>query len=180
MSLSVFYQCFYWLVLKLFLSRTDVPTTQAIRCRWTTQAWLNLPNWCRYCKHSCCENLVKHWSDWYLGSQITTSMLPYSVHTYLACRLESCWSFFLLVVVVYDWLLTLSDEIRLVWKRKLTGATVLFLLNRYTTLIMYVIPILADHLKGNTTKVNVPVRYLHEDWLKESQRFASILSRCVQ
>lgn len=35
------------------------------------------------------------------------------------------------VLVIYDWLLTFSDEIRLIWRLRLTGAKLLFVLNRY-------------------------------------------------
>ncbi|KAI0078644.1 hypothetical protein K474DRAFT_1706364 [Panus rudis PR-1116 ss-1] len=40
-----------------------------------------------------------------------------------------------LALLIYDQLLTLSREIRLIWGRKRTGATIVFLLLRYMTLI---------------------------------------------
>ena len=40
-------------------------------------------------------------------------------------------------LVLYDYLISLDQEVNLFWKRKFTGATVLFLLNRYLLLINY-------------------------------------------
>ncbi|KAI0772852.1 hypothetical protein BD413DRAFT_542630 [Trametes elegans] len=39
--------------------------------------------------------------------------------------------------LLYDYLITLDEEIRLFWKRKFTGASVLFLFIRYYTLLSY-------------------------------------------
>jgi len=39
------------------------------------------------------------------------------------------------VVVYYDFLLTFSDEVRYIWTRKFTLPTLLFIINRYTTLL---------------------------------------------
>jgi hypothetical protein len=39
------------------------------------------------------------------------------------------------VVLYFDWLLTFSQEVETFWKSKLTGPTVLFLLNRYIPII---------------------------------------------
>lgn len=36
--------------------------------------------------------------------------------------------------MVYEYLSTVPDEVRLVWRRKWTGLTVLFIINRYMTL----------------------------------------------
>lgn len=36
---------------------------------------------------------------------------------------------------LYDFLLTFSDEVRYIWRRRLTGATVLYLVNRYAALL---------------------------------------------
>ena len=35
------------------------------------------------------------------------------------------------VILFYDYLITFGDEVQLFWRRKWTGATVLFILNRY-------------------------------------------------
>jgi len=39
------------------------------------------------------------------------------------------------ILLYYDYLLTLQDEIRCIWKRKFSFATVLFFVNRYVTLL---------------------------------------------
>jgi Family of unknown function (DUF6533) len=44
----------------------------------------------------------------------------------------------MLVVLYYDWLLTLWLEIDIFWKRRMTGPTVLFILNRYFPLVSLV------------------------------------------
>ncbi|EKM57500.1 uncharacterized protein PHACADRAFT_26171 [Phanerochaete carnosa HHB-10118-sp] len=43
------------------------------------------------------------------------------------------------VILFWDYIITFGDEINLVWRRKLTGATILFLLNRYASLIKNVV-----------------------------------------
>ena len=40
----------------------------------------------------------------------------------------------LIALVVYDYILTISQEATVVWRRKWTGATVIFLSNRYLLL----------------------------------------------
>ena len=42
----------------------------------------------------------------------------------------------LLVLFLYDYLITFEQEVRFIWGRKLTGANVIFILNRYPTLVM--------------------------------------------
>lgn len=43
---------------------------------------------------------------------------------------------------IYDYLLGLPDEYRYVWKQKFTGATVLFLLNRYILLVRIIVTVI--------------------------------------
>ena len=40
---------------------------------------------------------------------------------------------------MYDYILLLDKEIELFWKRKVTGASLLFLVNRYLPIIAYII-----------------------------------------
>ncbi|KAF9038700.1 hypothetical protein BJ165DRAFT_1499820 [Panaeolus papilionaceus] len=47
------------------------------------------------------------------------------------------------VMLVYDHLLTLQDEVEHIWKKKLTLGTILFLLNRYGALFSVIIVIIA-------------------------------------
>ena len=42
-------------------------------------------------------------------------------------------------LLVFDYLLTFREEFQLFWRRKWTGATVLFFLNRYLTLIEHIL-----------------------------------------
>ena len=42
-------------------------------------------------------------------------------------------------LVCYDFLITFDREVRCVWRRKWTGATVLFILNRYIVLLVHII-----------------------------------------
>ena len=43
-----------------------------------------------------------------------------------------------LVVLYYDWLITLPDEIVKIWMGRWSGVTVCFLLNRYVPLLAYI------------------------------------------
>ena len=43
-----------------------------------------------------------------------------------------------LALVIYEYLITLRRETQLFWRGKWTGATVLFLFNRYLSLIVYI------------------------------------------
>ena len=47
-------------------------------------------------------------------------------------------------MIVYDWLLTFSDEIRTVWQRPMTGAKLLYLFNRYMFISLYICLIMND------------------------------------
>ena len=38
-------------------------------------------------------------------------------------------------VFCYDYVLTFGQEVELIWSRKISGAAILFVLNRYVTLI---------------------------------------------
>ncbi|PSR71205.1 hypothetical protein PHLCEN_2v12859 [Hermanssonia centrifuga] len=54
----------------------------------------------------------------------------YHNHYVLALRI------YLLALTLYDHILTLPQEIDHIWRRKVTGVTVLFVANRYITLCM--------------------------------------------
>lgn len=43
------------------------------------------------------------------------------------------------VMLVYDHILTLPDEVERIWKQKWSGATILFLINRYVTPLQFII-----------------------------------------
>ncbi|CCO37552.1 hypothetical protein BN14_11708 [Rhizoctonia solani AG-1 IB] len=49
------------------------------------------------------------------------------------------------VFMVYDHLITLGEEVERVWKQEWTGATWLFLLNRYLTELQFIVNIVSFH-----------------------------------
>lgn len=66
----------------------------------------------------------------------------------------SCgWYSAVTVIIIYDWLLTLSDEVRLVWNGKMTGAKVFFLANRYIYIVSHTIQIVCDQVVGASNSV---------------------------
>ena len=46
-------------------------------------------------------------------------------------------------------MLTFGDEVEMFWKRKFTGATAMFLLNRYLILISYVLELVSVWIKSD-------------------------------
>ena len=62
------------------------------------------------------------------------------------------------VVTVYDIVLTFPDEFRIMWKRPITGAKVLFFLNRYLFLVMMVIQTMSDNVSDLGYPVNLFLR----------------------
>ena len=59
--------------------------------------------------------------------------------------------------LVFDHLITLAQEVDLFWKPKLSGAGVIFLLNRYIVLITMLL-----NVSGVIFTVPAQVRFLHE------------------
>ncbi|KAF8994598.1 hypothetical protein BDQ17DRAFT_1366745 [Cyathus striatus] len=49
------------------------------------------------------------------------------------------------VMLIYDHILTFPDEVERIWKQRFSGATVLFLLNRYVTPLQFIVIIDAFH-----------------------------------
>lgn len=70
-------------------------------------------------------------------------------------------------VLIYDWILTFPDEIRFIWRPKLTGARVLFLVNRYFFVLFYTSQVVFNFASGFNNTVSALVRILH----MESQSF---------
>lgn len=65
----------------------------------------------------------------------------------------------MIALLAYEYLLTLTREIALFWKRGLTGASVLFFLNRYIILALHIFNFaIAGPLSD---KVSLSVRFLH-------------------
>ena len=44
-------------------------------------------------------------------------------------------------MLIYDYVVTVTYEVRLFWRRKATGASLLFFANRYLTLFLYIFEI---------------------------------------
>ncbi|KAJ8489209.1 hypothetical protein ONZ51_g3053 [Trametes cubensis] len=61
---------------------------------------------------------------------------------YQAAQTNIFWTSSAMALLIYDYLLTLRHEVRFVWSRKFTGATVLFLLNRYTIILLYLVDVI--------------------------------------
>ncbi|KAH9888970.1 hypothetical protein C8Q73DRAFT_655086, partial [Cubamyces lactineus] len=61
---------------------------------------------------------------------------------YQAAQTNIFWTSSAMALLAYDYLLTLRHEVRFVWSRKFTGATVLFLLNRYIIILLYLVDII--------------------------------------
>ncbi|GJE96173.1 hypothetical protein PsYK624_123660 [Phanerochaete sordida] len=62
--------------------------------------------------------------------------------------------FALTALVVYEYLLTFQDEIRMIWRRKWTGATALFVANRYlliASIILQALPSTPESVYRNTS-----------------------------
>ncbi|KAI0667152.1 hypothetical protein C8Q78DRAFT_982689, partial [Trametes maxima] len=48
---------------------------------------------------------------------------------------QNCVNFVLATLIFYEYLITFEDEFRLIWRGKLTGASVIFVLNRYIMVV---------------------------------------------
>ncbi|KAG8712034.1 hypothetical protein FRC08_015122 [Ceratobasidium sp. 394] len=48
------------------------------------------------------------------------------------------------VILVYDHILTFSDEVDRIWRREWTGATWLFALNRYLTELQFIVNLVCE------------------------------------
>ena len=61
--------------------------------------------------------------------------------------------------VIYDYAITLGQEIEMFWRRKLTGATALFMLNRYLLGLDYIFNIATIERSSET--VSLPLHPMH-------------------
>ncbi|TFK33632.1 hypothetical protein BDQ12DRAFT_766263 [Crucibulum laeve] len=62
------------------------------------------------------------------------------------------------VMLLYDHALTFSEEVERVWKQRITGASVLFLINRYATPLQFIVVIDAFHDPNWTLNVSITLR----------------------
>lgn len=63
----------------------------------------------------------------------------------------------IVVVLVYDWILTFPTEFRLIWMRKMTWAKFLFLLNRYLFIGLNIVLTFNDFLSGVSDGVSFSI-----------------------
>ncbi len=50
----------------------------------------------------------------------------------------------MLALLYYDFVITFPDEVKCIWQRKFSGATILFCINRYGTLLAQTLVIVED------------------------------------
>ncbi|RPD60550.1 hypothetical protein L227DRAFT_575166 [Lentinus tigrinus ALCF2SS1-6] len=55
-------------------------------------------------------------------------------------------------LIFFEHILTFGDEVEVFWKRKFTGATVMFLLNRYLILVSYILELASVWIKSDYVK----------------------------
>ncbi|KAG8782400.1 hypothetical protein FRC12_020868 [Ceratobasidium sp. 428] len=55
------------------------------------------------------------------------------------------------VILIYDHVVTFSDEVDRIWRRKWTGATWLFALNRYATELFFIVDIVCRYISTEAT-----------------------------
>ncbi|KAI0365192.1 hypothetical protein BV20DRAFT_954792 [Pilatotrama ljubarskyi] len=63
---------------------------------------------------------------------------------YESVFINTCCPIAVLAFLAYEWLITLDREVALFWRRKLNGASVLFLTNRYLPMLVQVLNISSD------------------------------------
>ena len=66
-------------------------------------------------------------------------------------------------VVAYDFLLTIPDEVRVMWTRPLTGAKILFFLNRYLFVTSNIIQVAFITAAHTNDRVSLDSRFGHMD-----------------
>ncbi|KAI0738611.1 hypothetical protein C8Q80DRAFT_1124741 [Daedaleopsis nitida] len=78
------------------------------------------------------------------------------VATYQSLFVDTCCAFAVMALVIYDYAITIGQEVEMFWKRKFTGATVLYLLNRYLLVLDYIFDIATiERTSGNACTVLV-------------------------
>lgn len=77
----------------------------------------------------------------------------------------------IIAVALYDWLITFQDERSLIWSRKVTGTTVLFVLNRYIPIIIFFLAVLYD----TSPEADNKVRYTPQMLLVQYVSYALLI-----
>ena len=70
--------------------------------------------------------------------------------------------------MVYEYIITFREEVELFWTKEKTGATALFLANRYLTLACYIYPLVVELLPQTdyNSKVCLVLPSLHWEYLR--------------
>ena len=64
-------------------------------------------------------------------------------------------------LLAFEWVITLDREVRLVWGRKLTGASVLFVMNRYWLFFQYITQVITAYpMSQYVSPLSFPSRVL--------------------
>ncbi|KAJ3551356.1 hypothetical protein NM688_g4750 [Phlebia brevispora] len=79
--------------------------------------------------------------------EIARTLLATKIYSVAAC-----------VMLFYDICITFGDEVEKIWKRRFTGATVLWFMNRYLNPLGYIVIIVSFHQRWPTSVCN---RYVH-------------------
>ena len=65
------------------------------------------------------------------------------------------WAFNFVAFVAFEYLITFDQEVNFFWKRKITGATILFFFNRYIVLLLYVMNISGSGSLSKSVEVSL-------------------------
>ncbi|KAH9896100.1 hypothetical protein C8Q73DRAFT_789883 [Cubamyces lactineus] len=69
-------------------------------------------------------------------------------------------------LIFYEYGITINNEVRLIWRRKVTGASVLFVLNRYIMIMDNIITLASFPAMSNrNSHLNVPIRCYALAWI---------------
>ncbi|KAI9063139.1 hypothetical protein FKP32DRAFT_1572420 [Trametes sanguinea] len=106
------------------------------------------PLYKRTCHHSLAGQCSKHYPEQPLtpwtprctgrcasNSLSSSSLQPHGLRT--RSFVEEYCDIAAFALIFYEYIITIDREIALIWNRKLTGATILFILNRYLALLKY-------------------------------------------
>ncbi|KAF5321748.1 hypothetical protein D9619_001272 [Psilocybe cf. subviscida] len=77
-----------------------------------------------------------------MSSPADLDALTSGAHHLLAAKYFQLAAF---VMLIYDHILTFPEEVDRIWKRKISGASILFLINRYVTPLQFIIILDAFH-----------------------------------
>ncbi|OJT13584.1 hypothetical protein TRAPUB_9865 [Trametes pubescens] len=92
-----------------------------------------------------------------MASSLTITEAEKIIANYAFFFLDDCANWAESAVVFYEYVISFDDEVRLVWRRKITGASVIFFLNRYLLVLQSVITVASYWPVSNPQRVG-PIR----------------------